>query len=44
LEKAIANKNIIISDNSDFNSIPGFDPNQYGEIIKGESFRYGKSI
>jgi hypothetical protein len=45
LEKAIAEKNIIIRDNeNDFNNIPGFDPKEYGEIIKGESLCYGKSM
>ena len=36
LDKAIADKNIIIRNKNDFNSIPGFNPKQYSEIYEGK--------
>ncbi|MBQ6954755.1 MAG: hypothetical protein IJP83_01640, partial [Mycoplasma sp.] len=41
-EQAIANKNIIIRDANDFATLPGFDPNEYGEIMKGNAL-FGKT-
>ena len=37
LEQALTHKDIIIRDTNDFNTITGFDPNEYGEIMKGNA-------
>ncbi len=36
LDEAITNKNIIIRDQNDFDTLPDFDPKQYGQVIVGK--------
>ena len=42
IQKAIAEKNIIINDSNDFSNIPDIDLKEYGNVIVGKNFRENK--